>query len=447
MVVIRSRTESGKTFRQCRPCNDGFEMKAPLKPWPLYNRTRIKNVDTIIIVEGEKCVHALADYGFTATTSPAGAGKADYAEWLPLAGKNVILWPDNDEPGGKHIKQVETIIARLEPAPRISIVNPSDLDLEHKEDAFDYIEQCKVAGLDVRLAIQEALQRAKPKGEAAGVFERIEAIVSGKYQALKWPFDYLSRLSNSLFPGTVTLLCGSPGASKSFVLLQALAFWLEDNIKSCVYALEEDAEFHLMRASAQKAGISGLTSPDWIHSNPETAKEHYNTNADFLEALGRCLWASPETQLTLEQLSGWTEDRAKQGYRIIAIDPITAAAQPSTQAWKVDNSFLQAMKRIAIDYQCSIVLVTHPAKNMSYPDLNQLAGGAAYGRFCQSAFWLEAHEPKKSKLMTACGTVEDYHNRTMHILKARNGRGQGLGLACEFDSETLTLKEFGIITK
>ena len=119
MLVLRLKTPDGKTFRQCSPVKNGFIQEAPAKPWFLYNRGRIKTADTVVVVEGESCVHALHKYGITATTSPCGALKAEHADWTPLAGKNIILWPDNDpvdknlgySPGRKHMAQVEKIMA------------------------------------------------------------------------------------------------------------------------------------------------------------------------------------------------------------------------------------------------------------------------------------------------------------------------------------------------
>ena len=39
------------------------------------------------------------------------------------------------------------------------------------------------------------------------------------------------------------------------------------------------------------------------------------------------------------------------------------------------------------------------------------------------------------------------HNRTLHILKARNGRGQGCKIAFNFDPNSLLLDEYGLIVK
>ncbi len=447
MIVLRAQTPSGKTFRQARPCGaGGFEMKGPEKPWPVYNRVRIRAADTVVIVEGEKCVHALHEQGITATTSPGGAGKAGHADWQPLAGKNLILWPDNDKAGRKHMKQVEEILEKLEPAPRISAIEPADLDLLQKEDAADFIEQAKTAGLEIRTELYNVLQGAKPKGIAAGVSDRLEAIISGKLEAVPLPWVTTSSLTKALMPGTVTLICGSPGASKSFMVLQALSKWLESGTRACIFELEEDRDFHLMRAIAQRSGQAEFTDPDWIRANPHEARRIYSENEEFLEKMGRCLWACPDIQLTLEQLAEWVQERAERGYRVICIDPVTAAAQ-NPKPWIEDNFFLQQIKRTATGYGCSVVLVTHPSKTMSLPDMTSLAGSAAYARFSQTILWLENHRPKSSKVRMACGTDEQQHNRTLHVLKARNSRGHGMSLACEFNSESLTLYEYGLITK
>lgn len=449
LIVLRAVTTDGKTFRQISPANGGFVFKAPPKPWPLYNRGRIQNADTVVVVEGEKCVHALHDHSAVATTSPCGAGKAQHADWTLLAGKNVVLWPDNDEAGRKHMADVEKILQNLEPAPRISVLEPTELDLDEKEDAADFVEQLQNASCskaEIQQELQDTLSKAKPKGIAAEVGNHIEAAISGLIMAVEFPWGYLSQCSKALLPETVTLLCGSAGASKSFMLLQTLAYWHDGGIKTACFQLEEDRKFHLTRMLAQKSGLAGITDPDWVKTNGDQARQAYTDHQAFLDGFGSRMWAAPETEQTLDQIAHWVTDRAKSGCRVIAIDPITAAAQ-SPKPWIQDASFLGKIKRIAGDYGCSVVLVTHPAKSFSGPDMNQLAGGAAYSRFSQSILWLETHEPKTSRIKGAVGTADCEHNRTVRILKARNARGTGFRLAFQFSSESLTLNELGVIIK
>ena len=373
MIVFRLITTDGKTFRSASPQTGGFVLQAPAKPWPLYNRKRIQDADTVVVVEGESCVHALHSYSITATTSPAGAGKAACANWGPLAGKNVILWPDNDKPGRAHMRQVEGVLQNLEPVPRISLLEPADLELGDKEDCVDFIKQLEALHADktlIHAAIREALDIARPRGIAAGVGELIEDTISGKRQAILWPWSYIGGLTKALLPGTVTLLCGNVGASKSFMLLEAAAYWYEQSIKTALFELEEDRDFHLSRCLSQRAQISGMTDTDWIRDNPEQARALLIEYKTFLEGFGACIYTSPDTQPTLEQLAKWVRGRAK-ACRIIAIDPITAAAHKSRSLWEEDNAFLHDIKRIAVEHRCSIVLITHPIKAVSFPDVTQ----------------------------------------------------------------------------
>jgi len=450
MVVLRLKTPDGKTFRQARPEGSGFVQQGPSKPWPIYNRVRIITADTVVVVEGEKDVHALHNFSVIATTSPAGAGKAEHADWTPLAGKNVILWPDNDEPGRAHMQQVETILQSLEPSPRIALLEPDSLDLTEKEDSADFIAQLETLHSDkaqIQTAILEALNTAKIKGIAVGVGEMIEDTIAGRREAVKWPWSRVGGLTKALLPGTVTIICGNVGASKSFMLLEAAACWHEQGTKVAIYELEENRDFHLSRCLAQKSRTAAITDPDWIRDNPEQARAVFTENVAWLESFGSFIYASPDTQPTLEQLAEWTKARAKADCRIIAIDPITAAAHRSRSVWEEDNAFLHDLKRTAVDCRCSIILISHPIKAVSFPDVTQLAGGAAYSRFAQTVLWLESHADKTSKVPTACGTAEVEHNRTLHLLKVRNGKGQGVKLAFNFKSESLTLREEGIVVR
>jgi hypothetical protein len=72
----------------------------------LYNMPAILKADIVLIMEGEKDCDTAKSIGITATTCPMGAGK--WREWYnaPLAGKIVVLVPDNDSAGIKHMIQV-----------------------------------------------------------------------------------------------------------------------------------------------------------------------------------------------------------------------------------------------------------------------------------------------------------------------------------------------------
>jgi hypothetical protein len=83
----------------------GWHCKQPPKPLPLYGLDRLaaRPDAPVLLVEGEKTADAgdslFPDY--VAITS-GGSTSAASADWSPLSGRDVTIWPDNDEPGKKY---------------------------------------------------------------------------------------------------------------------------------------------------------------------------------------------------------------------------------------------------------------------------------------------------------------------------------------------------------
>ena len=191
-----------------------------------------------------------------------------------------------------------------------------------------------------------------------------------------------------------------------------------------------------------------MTNHKWIHANPDIILEVYSENKDFIDDVSNHLWACDVVAPALNQIVHWITVRAKQGYKLICIDPITAATMRTGRQWEEEKVFLQQVDKIGRQYGCSFLFVTHPQKqtNMA-PNMQYLAGSANYSRFADTILWLEGHQEKTGNIKTFMGTDEDVYNRTIHLLKSRNAKGQGLRLAYKFDSETLNISELGIIIK
>ena len=265
LIVFRLRVAGGgKRFLQARPEGEGYVLKAPPPPLPLYNRSRIAGAERVVVVEGEKAIHALHGVGIAATTSPGGAGKAGYADWQPLAGKSCILWPDHDPPGIAHMQDVAQILQQRQPPAQASWSDPALLRLDAKGDATDFIEALTDASPEAkRAAVEQVVASAVPLGPGRELAELVEATVSGGRRSLDWPWRLLGRLTR-VMPGTVALLCGEGGVSKSFLVLQAAAWWHELGRRVALYELEGTRAEHLQRALAQRAGSSALTDDNWL---------------------------------------------------------------------------------------------------------------------------------------------------------------------------------------
>lgn len=78
----------------------------------LYNLHLIREnpLVTVLVVEGEKTADlALGKFrgeSYICVTWPGGAGAAQKADWAPLQGRKVMIWPDNDQAGYKAAESV-----------------------------------------------------------------------------------------------------------------------------------------------------------------------------------------------------------------------------------------------------------------------------------------------------------------------------------------------------
>jgi len=119
--------------KDCRPISwresGGWQLKAWPDHRPLYRLDKIaaQPQAPIVICEGEKAADAAARIfpHSIATTSSGGANAAAKSDWAPLAGRRVLIWPDNDEAGRKYAGEVAAIVAALDCD--VSTIDAADL--------------------------------------------------------------------------------------------------------------------------------------------------------------------------------------------------------------------------------------------------------------------------------------------------------------------------------
>jgi hypothetical protein len=144
------------------------EPPAPDTGKPLYglHLLPIRPDSLVWIVEGEKAAVAL-NKAFKAwavdsqhvTTTSGGMSSARSADWQPLAGKRVVVWPDNDEPGAKYAAEVCECLQGI--AASVMTLDISGLNLPAKGDAFDWLQR-DGANLDALLLLLDASRTYAP---------------------------------------------------------------------------------------------------------------------------------------------------------------------------------------------------------------------------------------------------------------------------------------------
>jgi len=106
---------------------------------PLYRAHVLANYpgERIYLVEGEWCVETLEALGGIATTWPNGAAGVERADWSPLAGSNVVAWPDNDAPGFESMDKARRILRGLDA--RVVVLDVEAMGLPPKGDVADWL--------------------------------------------------------------------------------------------------------------------------------------------------------------------------------------------------------------------------------------------------------------------------------------------------------------------
>ncbi|MCK4340806.1 MAG: DUF3987 domain-containing protein [Phycisphaerae bacterium] len=134
----RIKLANDKTFCELSRTSGGWTCKKPKGKTPLYRRDKLSGDGMVFVVEGEKCVHAAESIGLVATTS-GSSSSASRADWGPLAGRDVVVFPDHDGPGMKHAQAVTAELHRLDPAATVRVVELPGLG--DGEDLHDFINE------------------------------------------------------------------------------------------------------------------------------------------------------------------------------------------------------------------------------------------------------------------------------------------------------------------
>lgn len=149
----------GKKIRHLWWDGTAWRWKAPPAPRPLLNLDQLRTrIGTVLIVEGEKTADAAARLFPKAvvTTWPSGCKAIDKADWSPLQGRRVILWPDADQPGRQAMDLLAQRLLRL-PVDRVQIVTPP-ADVPEGWDLADAAWSPEQAEAFIKANIAEPLQ-------------------------------------------------------------------------------------------------------------------------------------------------------------------------------------------------------------------------------------------------------------------------------------------------
>ena len=169
-----------KTFRQRRPDGAGgwrYDLRGVERV--LYRLPDVLRAvaagETVHVVEGEKDADALAALGLAVTTASGGAGKWQPGYTAALAGADVIILPDRDEPGRRHGALVAAALRGR--AKSVRVVELPDRDEHRVKDAADWIGAGGTAD-ELAALVEAATPAPEPATPADGAMDGAEMLAT-----------------------------------------------------------------------------------------------------------------------------------------------------------------------------------------------------------------------------------------------------------------------------
>tara|TARA_R100000808_G_scaffold24871_1_gene58941 strand:- start:1816 stop:3705 length:1890 start_codon:yes stop_codon:yes gene_type:complete len=337
LIVTREDFDDGsKDFKQKLP--DGRAPKeVPDRKRAVYRLERWHHTnDTIYVCEGEKCVHAAEALGLVATTNDGGKNnwQDHHAAWL--AGKHVVVLPDNDEGGEHHARSVinSCLAAGAASVRRVDLPR-----LGHRGDIADW---------DGDLEELEGLRAAAQPERLATRLRWVTLAELVERPPVPW-----------LLPGYVPArsLAAVYGPSASFK-----SFWMLDMSLRLAHGLPIYGE------PVDQAAVVYIAAEGAAGMQKRVAAWHQHFGYPVSQARLRVV-EQPVDLLTAEvvdQLIADIKDVHGGGpVGAVVVDTLARCLGGNENAPEVMNAGIEALDRIKTECACAVILVHHTGKDSS----------------------------------------------------------------------------------
>ncbi len=411
-----------KGFRQRRPDGkEGWIWSIGKTPRVLYRLPEITEAvaleRTIFIAEGEKAVEALVKLGVPATCSPGGAGKWRDEYSRHLAGANVVILPDNDNPGREHAEMVMNSLKGVAASAKV-------LALPGLGEAGDPYDWCDGGGTAEQ--IWELVEQS-PEREDKDVGWRAHTFTAAALRTMAFPS--ISYVVPGFVPEGLTILAGRPKIGKSWLALDiALAITtgrellggIKVELGDVLYCALEDNKRRLQRR------VTKLISPfsgEWPERLTLTTK-----------------WRRLD-EGGVDDIKAWCDSVSQP--RLVLLDTLAGVRPTRNQSDTLYDSDYRALldvHRLAGERGLSVTALHHTRKMEAEDPLDTISGSLGLVGCADTALIL-ARTPRGSTLYVRGRDVEECEHAV--TFNSETCRWTVLGDAAEVhrsESRSLILK-------
>lgn len=421
-----------KTFRQRRPDGkNGWIWNTKGISMVIYRLPELlaKNGSLVQICEGEKDCDTLWDNGFVATTNVCGAGKWKDPFSESLRDREVVIWPDQDDIGREHARQVFDSVSKR--AKNVRIVNvPAPF-----KDVTEWWEGFVGTDAEFSAEIQKAIDATTPlyRGTELPVktmdeLEQVYIRTAKSYKTETYNLaSWIPSFRNSvrgLVPGELVLVMGETGIGKTCILAN-IAISAKP-LPTLLFEIELPDELTFERFVS-----AGITRP---------CSEVYETYAgggtmdwkgsDRISHISVC----SKSDLSCDDIERIiVNSELKIGSRpvLVLIDYVGLVKSVARSRYERASDVAERMKVIAKSTRTIIVIASqiHRRLNAESPEI--------------SLFDAKDSGSLENSSGLVLGAWRDQEDATMLKLKVlKNTKGRpGLTVDCNFDGSTMSITE------
>ncbi len=418
-----------KSFRQ-RHMADGkwvWTMDGVIRV--LYQLPKVMASQIVWIVEGEKDADNLAALGFVATCNVGGAGKWLDAYTESIAGKDIVVCGDNDEPGKKHAALVFDSISESAKTVRL-LTLPETI-----KDASDFIASFKTQH-EAKTALQSLAEAAHPfiKGHSLPLYtvsemesaykQFVRSMGENSFSLGRW-LPTLGIHLRDLVPGELVFIIGDTGTGKTGILQQIARAALP--LPTLFFEMELPREKMFERFASMSTKMTG-------REIEAAYREKDDTLVPQMDIHYRNLCVCPVSRLTLVKIENIilkSELKLGERPRVVLIDYIQLIKGEGQSRREKISDIAEELKVMAMATR-TIVIVSSQISRPQNPDDD----------------WEPSlHSAKESgSIEASCGVMlgawqdEKENCLKVRVLKATSG-GVGVLVKCNFDGARMIITE------
>lgn len=347
----------------------------------------------VFLCEGEKDADNLRALGLVATTNPMGAGKWRRSYTETLRGALVVLLPDNDESGRKHVQVVMKGLQNS--ATSVKVIELPGLP--DKGDVSDWLasggDRAQLEAL-VAAAPLWTPHAPAPEDATQGAPDGPRAVLTNlgglSPEAVRWLWEPF------LPAGKLTLLAGDPGGGKTWLALQIAA------IVSRGFAFP-DRNGHVGAPSGLPATVLYMTAEDGLADTIAPRLDAMGADRTQITALEGHRGALGQIlPVSLQDLDVLDEALRTVRPALLVVDPIQAFLGPKVDMHRANEvrPLLAGLGRLAEQYGCACLLIMHLSKATQSRALYRALGSIDFTAAARSVLLVGADpEAKDTRLL------------------------------------------------